>query len=284
MIKRRCCCGGTEPGGIDCPACPSAVSPCTTPEYSVSIAVGDIYPDSAGTGCLSVSTHVLDCMRGDCGRVRYRRRALALSTLSLGVCDPADLCDSIKDEAAPPDAGDNTIRWQACVCNSFEPDDTDPCVVFYDREGAVQITWIAAQVYWNPATCFWSATAPPGTAGDCRSYIEVVYSYYDSFSYPSWEDVGGVCTNIGSTYSVNRQWTCYYSRRVAAGEFMAVGPYRLVRCDYPTAVNTIGPTGPASPGCGLAGGTVCSANGLDSIGKIPTLWQPPNTITVVREC
>jgi hypothetical protein len=286
VIKRRCCCGGTEPGGISCPECPSPVAPCTTPRYSVRVVAGNIKADSAGLGCLAISSHVLDCMRGDCGRTTYRRKALTLSTLALGVCDTADICDAMIDQDGPYSAGDHGIVWEACPCNSFEPDPADACVLEYDQESAVVITWLAAQVYWNPATCFWAVTAPPGTAGDCRSYIEVQYTYTDSFQFPYFDDAGppDPCSKTMQTFTVSRTWICYYSRRVAAGQFMAVGTYRLVRCEYPAAINTIGPTGGWNAGCGIAGGTVCSADGLTSVGKIPTLWQPPNSITVERLC
>jgi hypothetical protein len=288
VSRRRCCCGGSEVEGIPCPECPEAISPCTTPEYSISIAVDVGPPDAAGDGCLAVPTYVLDCMRGSCGRQTYRRKALSTSTFALGVCDTADMCQSMKDEAAPVVGGDVRLRWQACDCDGdigFLVASGNPCIVDYEQEGAVFIEWIDAQVYWNTAACAWSATAPPGIADDCRSVVRVLYTYTDSFSFPMWDDAPpNGCTDVGSTYSVTRQWICYYSRRVQAGEFMAEGAYRLVRCEYPAAANTIGPTGGWNAGCGLNGGIVCSADGLSSIGKVPTIWQPPATITVVREC
>ena len=286
VIKRRCCCGGTEPGGISCPECPKPVSPCATPKYRVLVSTGNIIADSAGKGCLAISSHVLDCMRGSCGRTPYRRKALTLSTAALAVCDTSTMCQDIADEAGPYTDGKHRIEWEACDCNSFEPDVADACVTDWEQVENVYITWLAAQVYWNPATCFWAATAPPGTAGDCRSYVEVEYTYTDTFDYPYYDDAGppDPCSRTLQTYTVTRTWVCQYSRRVQAGEFMAVGTYRLVRCVYPSAINTIGPTGGWNAGCGIAGGTVCSADGLTSVGNIPTLWQPPNSINVERLC
>ncbi len=249
VIKRRCCCGGTEPGGIDCPECPEPVSPCATPRYRLTVTAGNIIADSAGKGCLAISSHVLDCMRGSCGRTPYRRKALTLSTAALAVCDTSTMCQDIGDEAGPYTDGKHRIDWEACDCNSFEPDVADACVTDWEQVENVYITWLAAQVYWNPAA------GPPDP-----------------------------CSRTLQTYTVTRTWVCQYSRRVQAGEFMAVGTYRLVRCVYPSAINTIGPTGGWNPGCGIAGGTVCSADGLTSVGNIPTLWQPPNSINVERLC
>lgn len=199
------------------------------------------------------------------------------------MCDPIDMCNSMIDQDAPPGTGSHDLRWKVCECQSFIPTAVNPCVVYYNKIGDVQITFIAPQQYWDPVNCFWAATAPPGIPNDCRSYVEVVYRYFDSFNFPFYDDVGG-CIDLGSTFVASRQWTCYYSRRPAAGQFMAIGDYRLVRCDYPAAINTIGSTGGAVPGCSLNGGTVCSPDGLTSLGKVPTQWQPPATILVNREC
>lgn len=226
-------------------------------------------------------------MRGSCGRVAYRRRAVACSAFGALVCDTADICEGIKDQDAPYGGGDLTYVWEPCIAGNHYPNPgVVPGSIEYDQEGGVALGFVAAQLYWNPAACFWVNTAPPGIADDCRSYIEVVYTYTDSFSYDFYDDAGppDPCQKTPQTYSVTRSWICHYSRRVQANQFMAVGVYKLVRCEYPAAINTIGPTGGATPGCGLNGGIECSADGLTSLGKIPTLWQPPSTIVVTRDC
>ncbi len=288
MSKRRCCCGGsTEPGAIPCPECPDPVSPCAAPQYRIELSVGNILPDSAGKGALQVSTHVLDCMRGTCGRTEYRRKALALSVLSLGVCEVGDMCDAMVDQAGPYADGKHNIEWAGCN-SPFLPqqDPPDPATVEDIQTGAVTITEVYSQLYWNPATCFWTNAVPPGIANDCRSYVRVEFTYTDSFTYKFFDDFGppDPCQSIDQTFTFTRTWVCYYSRRNGAGQYTALGTYRLVRCEYPPAVNTLAPTGGSTAPCTLGGGVVCAADGLTYIGSIPTLWQPPASITVTRTC
>lgn len=285
VIKRRCCCtGSVEPSGIPCPECPAPISPCLTPRYRISIATGGILPDSAGKGCLAFLTHVFDCMRGACTRTEYRRIALEVDVLALGVCEEADMCRAIKNEAAPTGEGKHILEWQTCAY-FIEPGLTppDPNIITDNQQGDVFINSVYSQIYWDPAVCFWVNAVPPGLPNDCRSVVQVTYNYYDSFTYPQFEDIGG-CTELTSTFAVSRTWICWYSRRVQAGQFTAEGTYRLVRCDYPPGISTIPASGSWNPGCTLPGGIVCSADGLTSVGKIPTLWQPPASITVDRLC
>lgn len=227
---------------------------------------------------------MLDCMRGACARQVYNRKALGLSVFALGVCDEAEVCQAMTDQVAPYGGGGVQYTWEPCIAGNHEPNPgIVPGSLVYQQTGDVYLGFTAATGFWNPAICFWNNTAPPGIPDDCRSFINVQYHYSDSFQYSFFDDIVG-CTDIGGTYNTGTLvWDCWYSRRVQPTQFMAVGAYQLVLCTYPYALNTVGPLAGPNP-CMIGGGTVCSADGLTNVGKVPTTWQPPSTINVQRLC
>jgi hypothetical protein len=286
VIKRRCCCGGTEPGGISCPECPTPVAPCVCPVYEIERFFVGVTGDSAGYGQLYWSTfRIKGCMRGSCGRTPYRRKSVSPSNQFGLDCDPSTyddcVCANLIDEDGPSIGGD--FYWRGSPCGSgCEADELDyeGAVAPYDPQ------WLFPQVFWNAVPCQWG-TSPPGLPNDCRSLVVLEFTYSDTYAnYRNIDCEDGECTQSGThSLSVSQTWTCWYSRRVQAGQYMATGIYRLVRCDYPAAITTIGPgTGNTLTACNDAGGTVCSADGLSAVGKVPTLWQPPGSIKVNRLC
>lgn len=286
VIKRRCCCGGTEPGGIPCPECPEPVAPCVCPIYEIDRFFVAVTGDAAGSGQIYWPTfRIKGCMRGSCGRTPYRRKSVSPSNQIFVDCDPSAyddcVCANLIDEDGPSIGGD--FYWRGSVCG-------EGCEVEeLDYEGAISLPdpeWLFPQIFFNPAACLWGP-APPGLPDDCRSLVVLEFNYSDTYAnYRNIDCEDGECTQNGThSLSVAQTWTCYYSRRIQAGEFMATGTYRLVRCDYPAAISTLGPgTGNTLTACNIAGGTVCSADGLATVGKIPTLWQPPSSIFVRRLC
>ena len=287
MIKRRCCCGGTEPGGISCPECPEPVFPCVCPVYEIERISVFTEGDSAGSGQLYWPTfRIKDCMRGDCGRTPYRRKSVSPSNQVGQDCQPADydqcVCENLINMDGPGNGGDFYWKGSVCPFNIPCPDGE------LEYEGAISLPdfWLFPQVFWNPATCGWGPS-PPGVPNDCRSLVKLEYTYNDTYAgYRGVRCIDGECEVSGTfSLSVQQVWTCYYSRRVQPNQFMATGTYRLVRCDYPAAIDTLGPgTGNTLTSCSIAGGTVCSGDGLATVGKIPTIWQPPGSIFVRRLC
>jgi len=235
----------------------------------------DVLPDSAGTGTVA-GGHIIDCKRGGCGRVPYRRKALGLDVFALGVCEETDLCEAMIDEDAPGDQGSAIVEWSFCAQvlpqeNPVHPNYPDITNV---QSPAVSIEQITPLAEFDPVTCQWIQAGPSTT--DCRTVIEIIFWYSDAFDYPHFTD-NGFCDQYPVTYTTARTWTCYYSRRVAIGQFFAEGQYALVKCVYPSGIPTDG-----SPStCTLAGGTLCSTDGLTPITP-PTLWKPPAYINLVR--
>lgn len=288
MIKRRCCCGGTEPGGIACPQCPSPVSPCVCPQYEIDRFFVDVTADSGGSGQIYPPVvRQKGCMRGSCGRQRYRRKHVTPSNGVGEDCAPDSytdcVCQNLVDLDSPSCGGD--FYWRGCVCGCEVAGCPDEVLEY---EGAVDLDefWLFPQMKWVPAVCNWqSQLVDPD--GDCRSVLKFNFSYNDSYSqYKSIRCLDDECI-VTSTYTitVNQTWECWYSRRIQAGQFMATGSYRLVKCTYPATIETLNDaTSNGQPLCGIPGGTVCSADGISTVGKIPTIWQPPNSITVRRIC
>jgi len=266
VSQRRCCCTGSLPSPYACQPCPSG----TGHHWKVQVVATEIVCDKAGAGALTNASGSLDCMRGSCGRVKYRRKALFFDTYALGVC--SDLCSSLLDVEAPTSTGSANVEWSFCA------DYVNPFGGGYDmpdidntQSDAVQITGIRTNVGWDGTNCTTFGNYP------CMSFIYVTYHYADSFTAPYYIDAPG-CENVGQTINISRTWDCVYGRRVGAGQYFAEGQYMLLRCDYPPGVPTHGSDGSR---CDLNGGTVCVPYGLTPA-VVPTTWQPPYYVNLVR--
>ena len=277
MSRKRCCCTTTEQGAYPCQPCPAPISPATTPEWIVQIAVDATIGDSAGQGVVNGSDIWQSCLGGDCGRKVYSRRGGANTTMMASDCF-GRVCDSIVDSAAPTNAGDHTIRWTFCASvfplespgNPYLPD------VLNDQEGAVTIESVLPNVTWNFSTCTYGGDG----GSDCCTVIKVYFTYGDTFPYPRIDSGVDGCFSTTAYAGTFQTWTCYYVRRVAPGQYFAEGAYSLLRCEYPAARNTIGPTATSGP-CIVNGGTVCSSqHGVSAFP--PTTWKPPTNINLVR--
>jgi len=273
VSRKRCCCGGSAPPAYPCQDCPSGEGH----EWIVQISVGGIIGDSAGAGVVTPIDYYQSCLGGECGRKVFTRRGA--SNTDFSYC-PNELCDSIVDSAGAFDAGDHTIRWSFCanVFPTEQPNNPYLPDILNDQEGSVTIEAVLPNRAWDFTLC-----VPFGGGGgdDCATIIKVVFTYSDTFTFPQWNDLGDGCFSTTRTITMPTQvWTCYYARRVAAGEFFAEGAYYLLRCEYPQAYNTIGPTDSSSP-CIVASGTVCSTqHGVST--SPPTTWKPPANITLAR--
>jgi hypothetical protein len=243
----------------------------------VQVAVSGIIGDSAGSGSAAPTDYYESCLGGSCGRQPFRRKGA--SNTDFSSCT-SDLCDSIVDTAAVEDAGDHTIRWS--FCNAVFPTDAPGSIylpdILNDQEGSVVIESVLPNLEWDFVNCI---VGDDGSNDDCVTVIKVLFTYSDTWTYPQWDDIGDGCFSTTRTITMPTQtWTCYYVRRIAAGEYYAEGAYYLLRCDYPAAYDTIGPTSATSP-CTLADGVVCSSQYGVSVAP-PTTWKPPATINLVR--
>lgn len=190
------------------------------------------------------------------------------------------VCDTITDIPAVTDAGDHTIRWSFCsvVYPTDPPGSPYLPDILNDQQGGVLIESVQPNLRWDFANCTYTGI---NTDDDCCTVIKVYFSYQDQFTYQRWNSDAGGCYSITETFTLPMQtWTCYYVRRVAAGQYFAEGAYSLLRCEYPDAESTIGPTNTSGP-CTVAGGVVCSAqHGVSTLP--PTTWKPPANINLVR--
>lgn len=276
MTSRRCCCTVIPDTSYPCQPCPDPLFPPLTRKWRVSVEAWGVIADSAGQGTVA-GGEVIDCKRGGCGRQKYRRKALGIDTFALGVCDETTLCDAMIDEDAPEDNGIATIEWSFCSLVQPQENPLDPTYpdITNIQSPTVEIGFVSPNMAFNATLCTWNGAASGET--DCRTLIEVTFTYADSFDYPYFTD-SGFCDQYDDTYTVSRSWICYYSRRVAPGQFYAEGNYALVKVIYPGGIQT---NGTGSSTCTLAGGTICSVDGLTPVTP-PTTWKPPAYINLAR--
>jgi hypothetical protein len=284
MSRRRCCCGEEPPSGpIPCNPCPDPIAPATVTRWSISVTASGIEGVSDGSGALVTGGVVKSCQRGSCGSVTFKEKAVGNDTFSMIYCDETDYCNAMRDATAPTNSGSSHMEWTTCMAPDGEdvggPYYPDIAYTFNDH---VRIIGAAATSRFIPgipgSDCAWVNTSEEDT--DCRSIVEVVYTFTNSFDYPFFQDngPGQECDQTTSTISTTQSWICVYSKRPTGSQYWALGSYPLVKVTYPTAAHTYGPIGTT---CGIPGGVVCSANGLDSVTS-PTPWQPPSSVTVVR--
>lgn len=283
MSRRKCCCQETETGAHACYPCPDPISPYTATQWSVQVFAVGIKGESDGTGALATGGVVLGCQRGSCGSVEFKEKAVGNDTFAMGYCDAADVCEAMRDVAAPKNYGTSRMEWT--TCRSADADDIGGPYypdVDYTYSDTVRITKVGAQARFIPGTggseCTWVNASSETT--DCRSFVEVEYTFTNYFEYPFFEDAGPGqhCYQNVASISTNQSWICVYSKRPSAGQYLAEGQYNLVSVYYPTAAHTVGPVGET---CSRPGGHVCSANGLSPVTS-PTQWQPPATVVVFR--
>lgn len=273
MSRKRCCCGGAPPGPIPCQPCPSGEGH----EWIVEIRVDATIGDSAGDGVVNGIDIWQSCLSGGCGRKVYTRRGGGNTDFMDSGCF-ATVCDSIVDSSAPTNAGDHTIRWS--FCSSVFPLESPPNPylpdILNDQEGAVAIESVSPNVSWNFSTCTYGGDG----SSDCCTVIKVYFTYSDTFPYQRIDSGVDGCFSTTEYAGTFQTWTCYYVRRVATGQYFAEGAYYLLRCEYPSAKSTIGPSDTSGP-CIIAGGVVCSSqHGVST--SPPTTWKPPANINLVR--
>lgn len=286
MSLLRCCCGAApEVGPHACYPCPTPIAPYTAPQWYITATASGIEGEADGSGALATGGVVLGCQRGSCGSVTFKEKAVGNDTYAMAYCDPVDVCNAMHDTAAPANFGTSRMEWTTCKSPDGE-DAGGPLYpdVAYTYNAHVRIVAAGAQTRFIPAlTPPYSCTWVPATAEDtdCRSWIEVEYTFTNYFEYPFFEDAGPGqhCYQNVASISTTQTWICVYSKRPSPGQWIAEGQYPLVKISYPTAAHTNGPLG--SPPCSLPGGTVCSPTGLTPV-TAPTQWQPPTYITLVR--
>jgi len=282
MSLLRCCCASSGEGVADyCFPCPTPISPYTATQWSVSVSASGIVGQSDGSGALALGGVVKSCQRGSCGGVQFRRKAISNDTLAMLICDETDYCNAMLDQAAPTRSGSSQMEWTQC--RNSDGDESPGSFYYpdvaYTYSDAVRIVRVAAHskfVYNGPNDFNW--TGAPLNHNDCRSVVEVEYKFTDSFDYPYFEDVGGNCVQIESTYNISQMWRCVYSKRPTTGQYLAQGQYALVAVSWPTGARTHGPVGST---CAYPGGQICNPNGITPVSS-PTVWQPPPNVLVVR--
>lgn len=273
MSRKRCCCGGSPPPEYPCQPCPSGEGH----EWIVQVITDGIIGDSAGYGVVNDIDYYQSCLAGDCGRRMFVRRGGSNTDLSF--C--GEVCDSIVDSPGASDAGDHTIRWSFCDVVSPTDSPGSPYLpdILNDQEGSVTILAVLPNRQWDFTNCVPFGGGIPGE--DCATIIKVSFTYSDTFTYPQWDDLGDGCFSTTRTITMPTQvWSCWYARRVAAGQFFAEGTYYLLRCEYPAAYDTVGGNPPFYK-CRIGSGVVCSSQHGVSISP-PTIWKPPANINLVR--
>lgn len=192
------------------------------------------------------------------------------------ICDP-DFCASevtmvpgnitgdgfyiIDDSGVLVDSGGSDaiteIEWNACI----PLDEIDPCHVSSSGSGD---EWYCSVIY-------------------------ITYRWYSDLS-ASFENDDCTTFNDRSGQATNT-WSCTYFKRLAVGEPVAAGAYKLLRVlwSVDTDCMTVKPDGTACGGTGAFGVTppgddTCLANLADTfdMGAVTTLWTPPPTVTVTR--
>lgn len=277
MSRRRCCCTNGE-GGYPCQPCPSPISPATTREWRLTVIGSNILGDSAGSGMLAgFEDSTSTCARGACGRVSYQRWAFSNEDFSC-YYDCEDVPDAT---SAPTQSGSHVIRW--AQCSPIYP--MEDCGFGYcpdienEQDGAVAITGVIPNIWWDFTNCTYSAIVPDGQP--CCTVVVVEYKYNDAIPWDWYHDTGNGCEWTTQTVNMFTQtWTAYYARNVQPGEYFAEGSYNLVRLDQPQAYPTKGPNA-GTPVCQVPAVQLCASSMAGGITPTST-WQPPGTITVVR--
>lgn len=286
MSRRRCCCNSASG---PCQPCPTG-----TKEWTLYVEASGIINDSAGDGLLfgCLDFKYPDCaIEGTCERQVYRRKAVGNTEGMEDICE-LEICDSIVDEAAPTASGSHLMQWDWCpgtdrpLCDFVISGGTCGANIADVQDGAVTIDVIIPNAHWNFTTC---ERDFPETNNECATLVVVTYRYSDSFDIPRWDTVDGNCVSVDIPFypssapppysSHEVEWKCTYGRRVATGEFFAEGSYQLLRCEYPPAYRTYLPTD--SDLCFINGGVVC-ASAWDNLPTVPTTWQPPESIDLIR--
>lgn len=295
MSRRRTCCCDEPASGYPCQDCPSSPK-----EWTLYVSATGIVNDSAGDGLLWGCLDFIypDCtVFGACARQVYRRKAVGNTDFMEDICRD-EICESIMDEAAPTMSGSHLIKWDFCpgvgdyfLCDYvYAPADFSVCNPNIEdvQDGAVRILAVVPNAHWNFTTC---APDNPEVNDECCTLIYVKYQYSDSFLMTRWDTVDGECVDSQVTmyprsssfgFSHEVEWNCIYGRRVGAGEFFAEGSYNLLKCEYPAAYRTY-PIDYSETGyeCSLPGGIACASSWKTSP-NIPTTWQPPSSIDLIR--
>ena len=292
MTRRRTCCCDEPASGYPCQDCPSSPK-----EWTLYVSATGIINDSAGDGLLWGCLDFIypDCtVFGACARQVYRRKAVGNTDFMEDICRD-EICESIMDEAAPTMSGSHLIKWDWCpgvgdysLCDYvFAPADFGVCDPNIEdvQDGAVRILAVVPNAHWNFTSC---APDNPEVNDECCTLITVKYQYSDSFLMTRWDTEDGACVDFQVTmyprssafnFSHEVEWVCTYGRRVGPGEFFAEGSYNLLKCEYPAAYRTYQLNYP--PECILPGGIACASSWKTSP-NIPTTWQPPSSIDLIR--
>ena len=290
MTRRRTCCCDEPASGYPCQDCPSSPK-----EWTLYVSATGIINDSAGNGLLFGCLDFLypDCtIFGECARQVYRRKAVGNTDFMELICQD-EICASIMDEAAPTMSGSHLMKWDWCP-GAERPDCDFVLSTGIDcganiasvQDGAVRISSVTPNAHWNFTTC---AADNPEVNDECCTLIAVTYTYSDSFLMTRWDTVDGECVDSEVTmypqsgpsgvFSHVVEWVCTYGKRVGPGEFFAEGSYNLLKCEYPAAYRTYQLNYP--PECILPGGIACASSWKTSP-NIPTTWQPPSSIDLIR--
>lgn len=285
---RRCCCSDKQPPVLECQPCPTPWVAGQPVRHEVVVPTVTIHGDSTGSGALYAWTDLLvACMTGDCVRTQYRRKALFIHDFAPTCPEYADWCDNLVDDAGPTVTGGANYAWDGCNPGQelieyeagervVTPEYIGTCFkLIEDINGCLQPVYDPLNVY------------PPS---QLYSYVQVTYEWPgDTFTIDGLMDDCSV-QDISAT-AATQIWVATYVRPIGAGEFYALGTYRLLNCFYPGAEYTVGVdnfgtprkccTAPM-PACADPGGYVCGGGYNTPWPGGPSTWQVPEEIQVLR--
>lgn len=241
----------------------------------------NIWGDSEGSGALwRASDFVLDCMKGECGRQQYKRKALFVQDQSPLNCeDWATRCASMIDEPGP-EYYDPGISAAVDGCGyDVGINEVGDVIEIVSLRTCKKYECIAVGGGSEP-----NIIDAVGMPGPVLSVVEVNYTWHgDTFDIQGFMDD---CSEQTLTVTVpSQQYVCLYAREVAPGEFYALGTYKLISIRDPGAENTHGLDGARccvpSP-VNFCAENVCRPTITAPLPNSPATWTPPLTILVTR--
>lgn len=274
---RTFCCCADGPGEVTCQPCPQPWNPALPVTHRVDVPPFVIWGDSAGDGALSALSDLLrDCMSGDCGRQKYRRKALYMHDFTPQECpdEYPDWCDRMIDQDGPEFYSDGLTGF-AYGCGLTN--------VFADLDGSTEFTNIVSM-----ATCQ-TYTCNGGPASPLMTLIMVQYIWPGDTV--TIDGLMADCSEAPVTFTFPQQaYTCIYGRVISMGERYALGAYHLLSASWDDPANTV--TTNAGGGletccqgddCGDANaGSACAPTYNGAFPGGPYSWNIPQVIMLTR--
>lgn len=304
MLYNCCCSQQDQETARPCAAgCPEPISPATQNRWLAQAAAYDIYATSGGTGMLTLGDpdigagpfpdQALDCMAGNCGAIRYRRKKVFVQDWYAGdgVCanqymiDAA--CAALDQGESYSMSGSSSIEWTGCTGFVLDGDNPSSNVTNDTQSGdGVEIKAMDVDQLWYLNTATGVRDFRPVTNSDenpdCLAVIRVEYSYYDAFNAPYFHNVNDDCQQDSIPVGVASSWTCWYARRETASSKIPTGRYKLMKVAWSGPLSTYDANMNV---CTWPYSNVATRATYDDVGTIKCAgdsWTPTQFITVTR--